>query len=127
MSSPSPRSAGATRTLPGGVRQYAGAAALGLAVSLVLVFFFSPAWVAFRARVRVPELFSYTISVARGTSVSLQVADPFVTIEDPIHKIVRWRLLMPLVGHYLGMAPAAVLALAHVGCVLVLTMIVNIG
>lgn len=109
------------------VREWACAAALGVSVTLLLLVVFSPSWVAFRAWRRVPEVFAQVIAVRRGAYVAMQVADPSVEIHDPIHKIVRWRLLLPMVGHQLGMTPAMVLGLGYVGCVLVLTTIVRLG
>src|SRR4029077_11874914 len=97
--------------------EYAGAAGLGVAVGLLLLLCFSPSWVTFRAWRRVPELFSQTIAVRRGAYVTMQVADPGVEIADPIHKIVRWRLLVPMIGHLLRMTPVMVLALGYVACV----------
>ena len=101
--------------------------ALALAVSVLLLVFFSPSWVAFRAWERVPGAFWQVIPVRRGSWVVEQVADPFVEISDELHYILRWRLLMPMVGHHLGLAPTLVLALAHVGCVLVLAFVVGLG
>jgi hypothetical protein len=104
-----------------------GTAAVALTASAVVVRFFSPSWIAFRGWARVPELFSNGILVRRGTFVARQVADPFVPIDDRIHKVVRWRLLIPLLGHYLGMPAGAVLGLSHLGCVLVLVAIVRLA
>src|SRR5688572_3442880 len=108
-------------------KERARAGVLALGVGLLLLVFFSPSWVAFRAWERVPEVFWQVIPVRRGSHVALQVADPFVAIADPLHRIVQWRLLMPLCGHYLGLAPELVLALAHVGCVLVLALLIELG
>jgi hypothetical protein len=96
-------------------------------VSALLLVCFAPSLVTIRAWTRVPEVFSQSIPVRRGMWVTKQVAEPFVEIDDPIHKIVRWRLLMPLVGHELGLAPGVVLALAPVGCVVVLALLIGLG
>ncbi|HLY37267.1 MAG TPA: tetratricopeptide repeat protein [Candidatus Binatia bacterium] len=109
------------------LREDVGAVALALAVTAVLLRFFSPSWIAFRAWARVPELFSNGILVRRAVFVVRQIADPFVAIDDPLHRVVRWRVLVPLVGHYLHLPPMVVLALAHVGCVAVLAVIVRLG
>jgi hypothetical protein len=109
------------------VREGAGAAAVALGAALVVIRFFSPSWIAFRAWARVPEMFSNGILVRRGAYVAMQVADPFVEIDNRVHKVVRWRLLIPLIGHYLGMSAGAVLGLAHVGCVVVLAALVRLA
>lgn len=111
----------------GRVRETVGTAALALAVAAVAIRFFSPSWIAFRAWARVPELFSNGILVRRGAYVAMQVADPFVAIDNRVHKVLRWRLLIPLVGHHLGMSAGAVLGLAHVGCLVVIAVVVRLG
>jgi hypothetical protein len=90
-----------------------GAFALALAVTLLLIRFFSPSWIAFWAWARVPDVFSNGVLVRRGVHVTAQVADPFAEIPDRVHKVVRWRLLFPILGHYLGLPPGVVLALSH--------------
>jgi hypothetical protein len=98
---------------------------LASAVSLGLLLFFSPAWVAFRAWSRVSEVFWLVVPVRRGLQVMKQVAEPFAEITDPLHAIVRWRLLMPLAGYVLHLSPWVVLALAPLGCVLVLATLIG--
>src|SRR5215831_18921232 len=109
------------------VREAVGSGALALGVALLLVRFFSPSWIAFRAWARVPEMFSNGVLVRRGAYVAMQVVDPFVEIDNRVHKVVRWRLLIPLLGHYLGMPAGGVLGLAHVGCVVVLAALVRVA
>src|SRR6185436_15662466 len=96
----------------GGVKESAKAAVLALAVSLLLVVCFSPSLITIHAFARVPELFSQSVPVRRGVWVTAQVADPFIEIGDSVHKIVRWRLLMPMIGHWTGLPAGMVLALA---------------
>jgi len=96
-------------------------------VSALLVVCFSPSLVTIRAWVRVPEVFSQSVPVRRGVWVTKQVAQPFVEVDDPIHKIVRWRLLMPALGHWLGLPAGVVLALAPIGCAVVLGLVVGLG
>jgi hypothetical protein len=104
-------------------RERVRAAGMAMLVSTLLVLFFSPAWVAFRAWSRVPEVFWQVVPVRRGIQVMNQVGDPFAEITDPLHKILQWRLLMPLAGHYLGLAPGVVLGLAPLGCIVVLAVL----
>jgi tetratricopeptide repeat protein len=108
-------------------REAAGSVALALGVALLLIRFFSPSWIAFRAFARAPEMFSNGVLVRRGAYVAMQVVDPFVAIDSRVHKVVRWRLLIPMIGHYLGLSPGLVLGLAHAGCVVVLATLVRIG
>ena len=57
----------------------------------------------------------------RGWHVLRQTRDLAVIVDDPNHKIVRWRLLPPVVGKVLRLPDWATLGLAHVGCALWLT------
>lgn len=93
---------------------------LTIFVFLVLLISFSPSWISFRSWIRVPEVFSNLIEVRRGVSVTLQVINPSTEIVDPIHKIVRWRLLMPVIGFMLNLPPLLVLALSPFSCLLTL-------
>lgn len=60
--------------------------------------------------------FGDTFAAKRGVEVARQAADLSAEIKDVRHVIVRWRLLMPALGHFLGLPVWAVLGLAHVGC-----------
>jgi hypothetical protein len=108
-------------------RERALAVGLAALASTLLVLFFSPAWVAFRAWSRVPEVFWQVVPVRRGIQVMKQVVDPFAEIGDPLHKILQWRLLMPGIGHALGLSPWVVLALSPLGALLVLAVLVARG
>jgi len=54
----------------------------------------------------------------RGWHVLNQSRDLRAVVVDPNHKIVRWRLLMPWLGHVLHLPGWATLGLAHFGCLL---------
>ncbi len=104
---------------------------------LLLGLRFSPDWVQFFAAVREAEATAVNptqkraidramISGAseRGALVIDQKNDWGVSIDDPHHKALRWRLLPPVIGSVLQLSDWATLALAHLGClVLVLTLV----
>jgi len=96
-------------------REWLGRGALALAAFAVLLFFFSPPWAAFRLWERVPEM-GGMLEVRRGASVLAQVADPGAPVADPLHAVIQWRLLFPVIGHVFALPPAAVFALADAGC-----------
>src|SRR5688572_14101949 len=52
---------------------------------------------------------------ARGHYVIQQTLNLSAEIPDPNHKIIRWRLLMPALGHFLHLPGWLVLSLAHFG------------
>ena len=91
----------------------------------VLAFCFSPPFGAFRLWARVPEM-QGMLEVRRGVSVLAQAAHPGIAIADPLHAAIRWRLLFPLVGHVLQLPPAALFALAPLGCLAVLAGIIAV-
>jgi hypothetical protein len=101
--------------------------ALASGAFLLLVVFFSPSWVVFRAWRRAPETFGPAVEVRRGVTVLAQAADPGAEIRDPVHRIVRWRLLVPAVAHVLRLPPAATLGLSYVGCVVALAALIALG
>jgi hypothetical protein len=105
-------------------RERVWVAGLATLVSLVLLVFFSPDLVAFRAWSRVPEVFWQVVPVRRGIQVMKQVGEPFLEVTDPLHKIVQWRLLMPMIGHALHLAPEIVLGLSPLGCIVLLGVLI---
>ncbi len=98
---------------------------LAIGCFAILVYFFSPPWAAFRAWARVPEL-GGMMEVRRGSSVLFQEAHPGSPIPDPLHGAIQWRLLFPLIGHFLDLPATVLFGLADLGCVLVLAFIVTV-
>lgn len=121
-------------------RPAAGIAALALMALALLTVRFSPDWVAFARGMRdaktsvtspaqgvAIDKAIYSAFSARGFYVLQQTRDLRSEIDDPNHKIVRWRLLMPAVGHVLDLPGWVVLGLAHVGCGVLVLVLVAIG
>ena len=52
-----------------------------------------------------------------------QVEDPWAPITAPMHKVLAWRLLLPLVWHYLHLPPQLLLAVPHLGCLVTLWLV----
>jgi len=98
---------------------------LALGAFAALLFFFSPAWHAFGLWPRIPEM-SFQIEVRRGAAVLAQVAQPGAALSDPLHAVIQWRLLFPLVGRLLHLPPPLLFALAHLGALLVLAWLVTL-
>lgn len=90
---------------------------------------FSPDWVEFartasealgaaatpaeRAAVEQTMLSGYS---ERGWHVLRQSRDLAATVDNPLHQIVRWRLLVPALGHVLHLPGWLTLGLAQLGC-----------
>lgn len=64
--------------------------------------------------------------VNRANFVLLQLEDPFVPIENASNRVVRWRILFPLLAHVLHVPRLAFLMLPHVGCLLVLGFLIHL-
>lgn len=115
--------------------------AWGLLAFAVLTIRFSPNWSVFRDALRnvkaaasnqvveaaVEKAFLSGYSTTRGLHVARQAVDPGTEIEDPNHKIIRWRLLMPYAGHYLSLPLWMLFGLAHLGCLILVIAFVALG
>jgi hypothetical protein len=112
---------------------------LSLLAFLVVVARFSPNWIAFYRGVREAAVHAsnpaqreavekaiFSGYAERGLHVLRQARDLGADIPVVAHKIVRWRLLIPAIGHYLDLPDWLVLGLAHIGCFVVILALVII-
>ena len=58
--------------------------------------------------------------VNRAVDTLRQLDDPSVEITGRSNRVINWRLLFPILGHYLHFPPWLFLALPHIGCLLTL-------
>src|SRR4051812_466045 len=104
-------------------------AVFGVIAFAVLTLRFSPNWVEFVREVREAKsnVASPTQNLAvdrailsgyslRGFYVLQQAHDLSTEIDTPVHKIVRWRLLVPVLGHFLHLPGWLILGLPFLGC-----------
>jgi hypothetical protein len=56
----------------------------------------------------------------RAVAAFHQIESPWTPIAVELHKIIAWRLLFPVVWHYLKLPFGLYLAMPHVGCLLTL-------
>ena len=63
----------------------------------------------------------------RAISSLAQLEHPWDPIDAPFHKVIRWRLLLPLVWHYTGLPSWLYLLMPHVGCVLTLWLVATLA
>lgn len=110
------RSLDLTRATP--ARQRWILALFALAAMLLILWFFSPRYVMWPT-IKIPE-FNSIPDTHRAYFTLLQLKDPFLDIDHFSNKVIEWRLLFPLVFHYLHLPAWLFLALPWIGCLLVL-------
>ena len=93
---------------------------VALAAALVVTCFFSPRFVLWRGVAIAEDLPEPFAEFDRAIPSLAQLDDPAQPITHTYHKVLAWRLLFPLVGHYLRVSHDVFLALPHVGCLLAL-------
>jgi hypothetical protein len=99
-------------------RQYLVLALLAIAAMLLIVWQFSPRYVVW-AGLRFPGPVGYP-ETHRAYFTLLQLADPFIDIDNVSNKVIEWRLLFPVVFSTFNLPPALFLAMPWIGCALVL-------
>src|SRR5687767_7571929 len=113
---------------------------LGLVAFALLAIRFSPNWVVFYHGVRdakrnassVEQSVAIDYAVlsgysARGLYVIKQTIDLSAEIDDPNHKITRWRLLVPALSKLLKLPGWLILGLAHIGCLALIITLVRVA
>lgn len=103
--------------------EYVRRLALAIGCFALLLFFFSPNWLALRTGLKVPEL-QQVLDVRRGLSVLWQIDHLGEAIPDAKHAVIQWRLFFPLIGHALSLPMPVFCALAPLGNLVVLLSII---
>lgn len=85
---------------------------------LLILWFFAPRFVLWPT-IKLPE-FNSIPDTNRAYFTLLQLKDPFLHIDHFSNKVIEWRLLFPLIFHYLHLPAWLFLALPWIGCLLVL-------
>jgi hypothetical protein len=93
--------------------------ATSLAAFIVVIIFFAPRfqywpWLDLDPAPHHPPEFNRALDTLR------QLEHPFTPITNPTNRVINWRLLFPIVGHYLHLPRLMFLALPAVGCLIVL-------
>ena len=99
-------------------------AAAALLSFVVGIGFFSPRYVLWRG-LQIPQAQIHP-EVNRANFRLQQIERPFAPSENLTHWPLRWRILFPLLAHYLQLPPKVFFALPFVGCLLVLGLIAHI-
>jgi tetratricopeptide (TPR) repeat protein len=97
---------------------------IAICAMLIALLFFCPKFAFWRA-LPVEEI-RFLPEVNRARAALQQLGDPFVAIDDPVNRAIQWRLLFPLIGHYLHIPKAVYLAMPWLGCLLVLMFVAHV-
>lgn len=92
--------------------------ALAAGATLLILWLFSPRY-AYWPALHVPEINHYP-DTHRAAFTLLQLDNPFIEIDNFSNRVIEWRLLFPLVFHYLHLPAWLFLAVPWIGCLLVL-------
>lgn len=95
-----------------------------LAAALTL-FFFCPRFSEWQA-LYLPAGANFP-ETSRAIDTLRQLQDPWTPIESRSNRVIQWRLLFPVVGHFLRLPPALFLALPHIGCLAALALLVHVA
>ena len=91
---------------------------------IVGISFFCPRYVLWRG-LEIPQALIHP--EVNGANFRLQqIERPFAPSENLTHWPLRWRILFPLLAHYLNLSPKVFFALPFAGCFLVLGLIAHI-
>ena len=97
----------------------------GVAI-VTICFFFPRFWLWPLTGLPLSELVAIQPEVHRAFHVLRQLQDPWQRIDDPVNRVIEWRLLWPVVGHALGLPRGLFLALPHLGIVLALAAVARL-
>ncbi len=98
---------------------------LGIALlsAAIVTVFDAPRIVLWRGLALAEELSEQTAEFDRAVPALAQVRDPWGPVDHSVHKVIAWRLLFPVVWHYLHLPIWLYLAAPHIGCVLALWLV----
>ncbi len=85
---------------------------------LLINYFFCPRYYLWKG-IEIPGAWSFP-EVNRAVDSLKQIKHPFDPIDNATNDVLRWRLLFPVIAHYLAVPNIVYLAVPHFGCVLTL-------
>ena len=88
---------------------------------LLINYFFCPRFVLWQG-LGIPDAW-FNPEVNRAVFALKQIQHPFEPINNVSNEVIRWRLLFPLIAHYLSIPNFIYLMLPHLGCIVVLVWI----
>jgi hypothetical protein len=99
-----------------------------VASALLTVWFFAPRfWLWPVAGMPLNEFVAIQPEFHRAFHALNQLQHPWQRVDDVVNRVIEWRLLWPVVAHYLGLPKFVYFALPHFGSVLALTAVAAIA
>lgn len=98
---------------------------VALSAFVVLLVVFAPRFLYWQG-MDLPSSTHNPPEINRAIDTLRQLEDPWLRIENPTNRVINWRLLFPILGHYLHLPAWAFLALPYLGCVLVLAEVARV-
>jgi hypothetical protein len=95
-----------------------------LAAAVMVLFCFTPRFDLWRGLDYPGAWFNPELN--RAIDSLQQVANPFKPVTNSSNRVITWRLLFPLLAHYLHLPRGVYLALPFVGCLLVLLLLLHV-
>jgi hypothetical protein len=90
--------------------------AIAITAGLISTFFFCPRYQYWKGIVLTDG--PLATDYGRAVVAIRQIDNPWIAVAEPMHKVIAWRLLFPIVWHYLRLPIWLFLTMPHIGCVL---------
>jgi hypothetical protein len=97
--------------------------AVAIAAASLVTFCFAPRFIMWRGLSIADELPDRAPEFGRAIVALQQLDDLQVRIDDPTHQVIAWRLLFPVMWHYLWLPRWLYLAMPQIGCLLALWLV----
>src|SRR6476620_11351827 len=72
------------------------------------------------------ELVAIQPELHRAFHALHQLQDPWQRIDDPVNRVIEWRLLWPVIAHSLGFSHSVYFAVPYLGCIAALAAVSTI-
>ena len=118
-------SAGPGKTIHQPRRWLAAVLCLGVALlsAALVTFCFAPRFYLWRGLEIAEDLPASMAEFDRAIPTLAQLDDPWAPVNNAIHRVIAWRLLFPVVWHYLHLPRMWFLAMPQIGCLAALWLV----
>jgi len=96
---------------------------LALLSAALVTFCFAPRFALWRGLSVADDVPVRTAEFDRAVPSLEQLNDPWAKVENPVHRVLEWRLLFPIMWHYLGLPRWLYVTVPQVGCLVALWLV----